>query len=191
MRSNNEMPSNDTIDTLNRVLVSLTRSFPQYLRYARPFIPPGCQNGMDTILEIGAGPEKLAVRIAHSIFEWGGLPDAGKFPIEFTDTHDLAIDFLIQQAIECQKQDIAQLDQCVETLRMAPAAQSLAAEALGMAKGHLESLDELKGKAGHSTIVRDGAPAFANDPPISKEAAGTPHRQEERKLLAGDPNAPA
>jgi hypothetical protein len=129
--------------------------------------------------------------VSQSVFESGGRPDPGDFPIEFTDTHDLAIDFLIQEAIECQKQDIAELDQCVEALRMAPAAQSLAAEALGMAKAHLESLDELKGEAGQSTIVRDGAPAFANDPPISKEAAGTPHRQEERMLLAGDPNAPA
>jgi hypothetical protein len=66
----------------------------------------------------------------------------------------------------------------------------LAAEALGMAKGHLQSLEELKGKAGPSTIVRGGAPAFANDPPVAQEAAGSPHRQEERKLLAGDPNTP-
>jgi hypothetical protein len=138
-----------------------------------------------------AGQDSLAERVSQTIFESGGLPDPGEFPIEFTDTHDLAIDFLIQEAIDCQKQDIAELEQCVEALRLAPAAQSLAAEALGMAKGHLESLEELKGTAGRSTIIRDGAPAFANDMPISKEAAGTPHRQEERKLLAGDPHLPS
>ena len=46
----------------------------------------------------------------------------------------------MQEAIDYQKQDIADLEQCVDALRLAPAAQSLAAEALGMAKGHLESL---------------------------------------------------
>ena len=185
------MPFPETIDVLNRVLVILQRSFPQYLRYARPYIPPGRENVMDTIHEIVMGQDLLAERLSQSVFESGGRPDPGDFPIEFTDTHDLAIDFLIQESIAYQKQDLAELEQCVEALRMAPAAQSLASEALGMAKGHLESLEELHGKAGSSTIVRDGAPALANDPPIAKEAAGTPHLQEERKLLAGDPNAPA
>jgi len=185
------MRSTETNDVLNRVLEILQRSFPQYMRYARPYIPQGRENVMDTIHEIVAGQDLLAERVSQTIFDSGGRPDPGDFPIEFTDMHDLAIDFLIQEAIECQKQDIADLEQCVEALRLAPAAQSLAAEALGMAKGHLESLEELTDKAGQSTIIRDGAPAFANDPPISKQAAGTPHRQEERKLLAGDPNSPS
>jgi hypothetical protein len=185
------MPSTETIDVLNRVLSLVQRSFPQYLRYARPYIPPGREKVMETIHEIVAGQDLLAGRVSQTIFESGGRPDSGEFPIEFTDTHDLAIDFLIEQAIDCQKQDIAELERCVEALRLAPAAQSLAAEALGTAKAHLESLVGLRGKAGRSTIVRDGAPAFANDPPISKEASGTPHRQEERKLLAGEPNSPS
>jgi hypothetical protein len=46
---------------------------------------------------------------------------------------------------------------------LSPAAQSLAAEALGMAKGHLESLEELSIRPGSSTVVRDGAPAYDND----------------------------
>ena len=131
---------------------------------------------METIHEIVAGQDALAERVSQTVFESGGLPDPGEFPIEFTDTHDLAIDFLIQQAIDCQEQDIAELEQCVEALRLAPAAQSLAAEALGMAKGHLESLKELKSKAGQSTLIGDGAPGSANDVPVSKERAGTPHR---------------
>jgi hypothetical protein len=168
------MPSAETTDVLNRVLAILQRSFPQYMRYARPYIPAGREEVMRTVEEIVAGQDALAERVSQTVFESDGLPDPGEFPIEFTDTHDLAIDFLIQEAIDCQKQDIAELEQCVEALRLAPAAQSLAAEALGMAKGHLESLEELKGKAGQSTILRDGGPASANDPPISKETAGTP-----------------
>jgi hypothetical protein len=184
------MPSNNTLGTLNRVLAILQRSFPQYLRYARPYIPAGREIVMDTIHEIVAGQDALAERVSQAVFESGASPDTGDFPIEFTDTHDLAIDFLVQEAIACQQQDIADLEQAVEALRLAPAAQSLAAEALGMAKAHLELLEELNSKAGQSTFLRDGAPAFANDVPAPNEIAGAPHRQEERKLMAGDPNLP-
>ncbi|MEX2306606.1 MAG: hypothetical protein WD738_03390 [Pirellulales bacterium] len=185
------MSSLETIDILNQVLAILQRSFPQYMRYARPYIPPGREKVMQTIDEIVAGQDALAERVSQTVFESGGRPDTGEFPIELTDTHDLAIDFLVQEAIDYQKQDIADLAQCVEALRFAPLAQSLAAEALGLAKGHLESLAELESKAGQSTIVRDRAPAFANDAPVAKEAAREPHRQQERKLLAGNPDSPS
>jgi hypothetical protein len=183
------MPSPDTITVLNRVLEILERSFPQYMRYARPYVPPGRENIMQTIEQIVAGQDALAERVSQHIFESSGLPDHGDFPIEFTDTHDLAIDFLLQEAIDCMKQDIADLEECVDALRLAPAAQSLASEALGMTKGQLEVLQ--KQATGGAASTKVGATRmFANDAPVSKEAAGVPHRQEERKLLAGDPNAP-
>jgi hypothetical protein len=148
------MPSSDTIDVLNRVLAILERSFPQYLQYARPYIPAGREDVMETLAEIVACQDSLAERVNEMIFESGSNADKGKFPIDFTDTHDLSIDYLIQEAIGYQKQDIADLAECVESLNLAPAAQALAAEALGMAKGHLESLEELASKAGAATIVR-------------------------------------
>jgi hypothetical protein len=148
------MSSPETIDVLNRVLAILQRSFPQYMRYARPYIPPGRENVMESINDIATAQDALAERVSQYVFESGGQPDAGKFPVEFTDTHDLAIDFLIQEAIGCQKQDVADLEQCVEKLRLAPAAQSLTAEALGMAKGHLESLQELRAKPAVLRAVR-------------------------------------
>ncbi|MCI0333800.1 MAG: hypothetical protein L0228_11330 [Planctomycetes bacterium] len=157
------MSSPETIDVLNRVLVILRRSFAQYMRFAKPYIPLGRENVSETLEEIVAGQDALAERVSRTVFEAGGLPDAGKFPIEFTDTHDLAIDYLIAEAIDCQKQDIADLGQCVDALRLAPAAQSLAYEALGMAKGHLESLEELRADPAASTIVRNGAAAYDND----------------------------
>jgi hypothetical protein len=182
--------SPDTIETLNRVLVLLQRSFPQYLRFARPYIPTGREDVMKTVEEIILGQDSLAERIEQYIHESGGSPDPGKFPIEFTDTHDLAIDFLFSEAIGYQKEDISNLQACVDRLRLAPAAQSLASEALGMAKGHLESLTELRVKPASSTKFTV-TPMFANDAPVSAEITGKPHRQEEPKLAAGDSHAPA
>jgi hypothetical protein len=184
------MPSSDTINVLNRVLEILERSFPQYMLYARPYVPPGREAIMKTIEQIVAGQDALAERVSQHIFESSGLPDHGDFPIEFTDTHDLAIDFLLQEAIDCTKQSVGELERCVHSLRLTPTAQFLASEALGMTKGHLELLE--KQSTNGTTSTKLGAtPMFANDAPVSKEAAGVPHRQEERKRLAGDPNSPS
>jgi hypothetical protein len=150
------MPSSNTIDTLNRVLAIIEASFPQYMRYARPYIPEGRENIMETIEEIASGQDTLSERFSQQIFESGALPEHGQFPIEFTDTHDLDIDFLIRDAIGYQQQDIDSLQECVDSLRLAPAAQSLAAEALGMAKGQLESLEELRVDPLAGTILSRG-----------------------------------
>lgn len=136
------MPSPETTSVLNRVLVILERSFPQYLRYARPYIPTGREHIMQTIQQIVAGADVLAERVSRQIFESGGLPDHGDFPIEYTDTHDLSIDFLVNEAVDCLKADVADLQQCSDALRLAPAAQSLASEALGLVKGHMDLLKE-------------------------------------------------
>lgn len=182
------MPSTETIDVLNRVLAILERSFTQYLRYARPYVPPGREDIARSLADIVAGQDALAGRVTQMISETGGLPDNGKFPIEYTDSHDLAIDYLIQQAIDGQKRDIADLSQCVDALRHAPAAQSLASEALGTAKGNLETLEELVQRP-QAAMNLGGPPAFANDVPVENEITGEPHRQEERKLLAGKPDS--
>lgn len=159
------MSSPQTIDVLNRVLAKLEHSFTQYLRYARPYIPPGREALGEALEEIAAGHDLLAERVSQTISEAGGLPDNGQFPIEYTDTHDLGIDFLIQEAIDGQKQDIAELHQCVDELRLAPSSQALASEALGMAKGNLEKLEALRATPGASTLVGQAPPAFANDSP--------------------------
>jgi hypothetical protein len=183
------MSSPETIDVLNRVLAILERSFTQYMRYAKPYIPPGCESFAQSLDEITAGQNALAERVSHTISEAGGLPDNGEFPIEYTDSHDLSIDYLVQEAIDGQKQDIADLSQCVEALRLAPAAQSLVSEALGMSKGNLETLEEL-GRRPQAAMNLGGPPAFACDVPVEKEITGEPFRQEDRKLLAGKPDSP-
>jgi hypothetical protein len=161
------MPSTDTIYVLNRVLAILERSLPQYLRYSRPYVPQGREIVMQTVDQIVAGQNALAERVSQRVFESGGQPDHGEFPIEFADMHDLEIDYLLQEAIDGLKQDIADLDGCVAALRLAPAAQSLAAEAAGMTKGHLERLQSIA-KSPVSSTKFGATPAFSNDMPAGK-----------------------
>ncbi|HRX80376.1 MAG TPA: hypothetical protein P5307_14995, partial [Pirellulaceae bacterium] len=62
----------------------------------------------------------------------------------YTGYHDLSFDFLLNEIIKEQKEDIATIESVVSKLSLVPLAKALAEETLGAAKGHLESLVELK-----------------------------------------------
>jgi hypothetical protein len=128
---------------LSQLLAIVSKSFPQYLRYSRPYVPPGRENVMETLESIAIDQDVLADRIGQMITDVGGPLRTGEFPMEYTDTHDLGIEYQIASAIEYQQQDIDSILQLVGQLQPFPAAKSLAEEALGMAKGHLEALQEL------------------------------------------------
>jgi hypothetical protein len=133
----------DTILALNRLQALVAKSFPQYLMYSRPYIPPGWENVMETIAAIVADQNVIEDRISQLLIDAEAPIRTGEFPMEFTDMHDLGIDYLVNMAIAYQEQDIAAIGRLVEALHNAPAARALAEETLGMAKGHLESLKEL------------------------------------------------
>ena len=137
------MPPSDTVHILNRVLAVLCKSFPQYIMYSRPYIPRSRQQVLDTFGDIASDQTMLAERISQLVFDLNGLAQMGAFPMEFTDTHDLSVDHLLREAIRYQREDIAQLQACRDELTTAATAHALVEEAVGMAKGHLESLEEL------------------------------------------------
>ena len=128
---------------LNRLLAIVGRSFPQYLQYSRPYIPTGRSNLKETIDSIVGDQDVMVERISQTLYNAERPPRYGEFPMEYTDLHDLDIDYLIGAAIKYQQQDIASISAIADQLQLAPAAQALAEEALGMAKGHLDSLQEL------------------------------------------------
>jgi len=138
----------DTTHILNRVLAVLCKSFPQYVHYSRPYIPPNRQEVLDTFEEIVNDQTMLAERISEQVSEAGGLPQLGNFPMEFTDTHDLNIDHLLREAIRYQREEIAALETCRDALSIDSTPRALVEEAVGMAKGHLESLEELPANSG-------------------------------------------
>jgi|GEM_PF-390751 len=134
-----------TIPLLNRLLGVVSRSFLQYIKFSQPYVPAGRKEVLETLAAMAADLDSMADRISQMIMNQQELPRTGQFPMGFTDMHDLDIDFLVRVAIDCQRQDIVAVEQLVEQLQMAPAAKSLAEETLGMAKGHLQSLEELAG----------------------------------------------
>ena len=67
----------------------------------------------------------------------------GRYPMAFTDTHDLSIEYLVREVIAYQKQDIASLEKCAAAAGTDVVAKSLIEEVLGSARAHLELLEEL------------------------------------------------
>lgn len=128
---------------LAQLMAIVAKSFPQYLRYSRPYVPPGRENVMETLEQIASDQDVLTDRIGHMLTELGAPLRTGEFPMEYTDTHDLGIEYQLGSAIEYQQQDIQSIEKLIGELQPFPAAKTLAEEALGMAKGHLEALQEL------------------------------------------------
>ena len=134
----------DTNAVLNRLSVIHNRSIPTYLSYAGPWIARRAGNASDTLSAIAADHRRTVDRLGEMIMESGGDVDPGEFPMLYTAWHDVSFDFVLDKMIDKQRQDITAIEECVEQLTLAPLAKSVAEEALGAAKGHLESLEELK-----------------------------------------------
>ncbi len=130
----------ETSAVLNKVLTVVLRSFPQYLRWARPWVPSGHEKELQSLETIVIEQDLFADKIYAAIDDAGGLPDKGDFPMEFTDTHDLSIDYLMRAAVAYGKQDVADLEAAVATPNLAPQAESLVSEALHLARRQLASL---------------------------------------------------
>lgn len=137
------MSESSTAVLLNHLLAIISRSFPQYLQFSRPYVPPGRGDLVEAIHSIVVDQDGLADRISQMLIDAHAPLRSGEFPMEFTDLHDLDICFLIGLAIDYQRQDIKKIGELVEQAQMAPAVKSLAEEALGMSKGHLDSMQEL------------------------------------------------
>jgi bacterioferritin (cytochrome b1) len=156
----------NAIEILNRVLAIVEKSFPQYSRWARPYIPAGRQRAMQTLQDIAVAEDSLARQVTDQIIAMGGLPDSGDFPMEYTDTHDLGIDYMVQEAIGYMRQDIVELELCVQKLAPEPAAHAVVEEILNIERRHLKSLEELHVQPGSSTKFGANG-AAANDAPAS------------------------
>jgi len=139
------MSKPDTQQVLNRLLTIVYRSLPMYLTYAMPWIHRGDEKAVATLQRIVDSQKQIAQRIAEYIQDHHGSIEMGEYPLDFPDTHDLSLDFLISKLLTCQKKDVSAIERCVSALSADRHAALLAEEALGSARGHLETLEELAG----------------------------------------------
>jgi bacterioferritin (cytochrome b1) len=129
---------------LNQLLAKLLRSLPQYLRWSRPHVPPGAEAAFDVVESAAKDQDVLADRIARMLMDAEVVPRTGEFPMEFTDLHDLDIEYLLKLVVERQIVDVAAIEQLVQAAEGRPTIRAVAEEVLGLAKGHLDALRECR-----------------------------------------------
>jgi hypothetical protein len=137
------MTKANTIRALNDLLALEYRSFPMYLTDAMPWTHPGDEKATATLTSIVTDQRASSQRIAQLVLDRGGTLDTGEYPMEYTDTHDLSLDFLVKEMISFQKWLIGQIEQIVTRVGDDREARELAQETLGSEKAHLEALQEL------------------------------------------------
>jgi hypothetical protein len=133
----------DSSAALHQLLVVLYRSLPIYLSSATPWTRPGDEPATRVLHHIVADQKQYTQRVVELLMDRRAIVSFGEFPMAFTDTHDLSLDYLINELIYYQKQDIASIRQCLTDLTMDLPGRALAEEILGNAVGHLQSLEEL------------------------------------------------
>jgi hypothetical protein len=131
------------IDLLNELLQVEYRSFPMYSIDASPWTHHGDEKATETLHNIVADQKLMVQRIGEFIFDAGGRVETGEYPMEFTDTHFLSLDFLLKELLRYQRQDVAAIERIVSQLGEARAARELAEETLGMERAHLEAIEAL------------------------------------------------
>ena len=139
------MSKQGVYQALNRLLTVIERSLPLYLSYTTPWTREGDDKATAALKHIVADQQQLAGRIADVILEMGPI-DLGEYPIEFYDLHDLSLEFLLTKLVEYQKKSVAKLERLAPELQEDRVAGALGEEALGAARGHLETLEELVSK---------------------------------------------
>jgi hypothetical protein len=114
-----------------------------YLSHTAQWTHQGDERAVHALRLIAADQESLAGRIAVYLVEHYGRADTGGYPMAFTALHDLSLDYLLRHLAENQRKEIAVFERLADELRDHPAGRAFAQEALGAAKGHLETFEEL------------------------------------------------
>jgi hypothetical protein len=127
---------------LTELLLLMRRSFPHYLKFAHPYVRRVDGEREAVLDDIVVDQAVLADRAAEQLDALGATPPNVEFPMEFTDAHDLSIDYLVDRAIRYQRTALQVLDDLAKSLVYNQSVRSLVDEARGMARAHLELLQE-------------------------------------------------
>jgi bacterioferritin (cytochrome b1) len=132
-----------TIDGLNQLLAIEHRSFPMYLTDASPWTHEGDERATEALKNIVLDQRASAQQIVEAILQLGGRFELGEYPMEYTDTHFLSLDFLLKELLRYQRRDIAAIERIIGALSGHHQARELAEETLGSERAHLEALEGL------------------------------------------------
>ena len=129
------MTEAETNRLLSQLLALEYRSLPMYLGDATPWTHPGDEKATATIANIRIDQQAAVQRIATLILDRAGVVDPGDYPMEFTDTHFLSLDYLVKELIGYQKVLIKVIEGIVARFGADREAVEVAQEVLGSERG--------------------------------------------------------
>ena len=135
------------IPALNRLLQTLLRSLPVYLEQTHPWTRPGEEEACAALKAVAADQRASAARVAEAIRQRRGRLDTGRFPTEFTDLHDLSVDFLVRRVLEYHQRDLQAIRRSLQELEDDRELRALAEEILHQAMAHQQQLQALVKKS--------------------------------------------
>lgn len=138
------MSPDQTIFVLNQLVGLHSRSLASYLSYASPTWHRGDEKAKSVLSLMTEQQSEMSDRFGELIVANGEAADPGGYPMFYTGFHDLSFEFLLDKLLSEQQHTVEALEDAVGQLAPDPRAYELAQEALGMAKGHLDSLTELR-----------------------------------------------
>ncbi len=133
----------NTIDILNRILGVYDASLVSYIKYAAPWVANGQEGSMSLVNDAIEDQERSVKILGERILELGGIVQPGAFPLTFTSFHDVSLDYLLNILLVTQQDDIAVIQQCVDSLEADTRDRAIAEEVLGNAQAHLETFQEI------------------------------------------------
>jgi hypothetical protein len=131
------------VSELNRLLQTLCRSLALYAEEVKPWSLASHEPAWIAIGRLAADSRMYSQRVADAIVAHGGQPNPGPYPLKFATLNDLGLDFFLREIIAHLKRDQKAIGQCAAELARDPAARSLAEEAFGNLRGHIEILESL------------------------------------------------
>lgn len=147
-----------SLKVAERVFQRETASLPQYLNDAWPWVDPTDPldiEAAELVRSIINEENEWIERLARLIESRGGVPLTGSYPAEFTDTHYLALEFLLKRLIAYQRWNMEQLEADLEAAADDPELRNILSHMLERKREQTHALEELLQK------VMGGQPAPA------------------------------
>ena len=140
---NQTLKSPLVVSVLNRLLQTLCRSLALYAEEIKPWSLAGHEPIWTAIGRLAADSRMYCQRVAEAIITHGGQPNPGPYPLEFAALNDLGLDFFLREIIVHLKRDQKVIGECAAELPDATDVRSLAEEAYGNLRGHIELLESV------------------------------------------------
>jgi hypothetical protein len=143
MKTDTGMVRQKTNQLLNSVLISMSRSFLQYVSESSPWVR-GDAASVGREVEVLAARQHVAV-IAQFLDQRESFVDFGSFPTEYTDLQFLALNSLLAGLVRSQRGNCENLQRALlnEAITEDAEAERLLTQVLGYEQDLLKSLGDL------------------------------------------------